>query len=283
MHPIPDGMMAGLLEQEQAISNLKKRKRLLTPSLAGRTVQSYGSASLQISIAMKDVIAFHLCPLVASSSQSTELFLFILLTKSDMALYKSPIVGTKKVRLGASTCVSALSSELVGILLETAAMLGPDYIVDRQEVRAGPWRAWHSLVGLRSGRGSVVVLMVVAVTSSVTAGCEEIVQRRFSNAFVFMKFLLHNERGLPLLAGRSCGAEGPIMITVSLQGLLPLINTTMMTSYTTIHICGHYCHCQAAILICSTVEQRVCTPVPPPTSKRHIGFITATGDVLIGR
>lgn len=53
---------------------------------------------------------------------------------SDMALYKSPVVGTKKVRLGASTCVSALSSELVGILLENAAMLGPDYIVDRQEV-----------------------------------------------------------------------------------------------------------------------------------------------------
>lgn len=54
---------------------------------------------------------------------------------SDMALYKSPVAGTKKVRLGASTCVSALPSELVGILLENAAMLGPDYIVDRQEVR----------------------------------------------------------------------------------------------------------------------------------------------------
>lgn len=52
-----------------------------------------------------------------------------------MALYKSPVAGTKKVRLGASTCVSALPSELVGILLENAAMLGPDYIVDRQEVR----------------------------------------------------------------------------------------------------------------------------------------------------
>lgn len=51
-----------------------------------------------------------------------------------MALYKSPVEGTKKVRLGASTCVSALPSELVGILLENAAMLGPDYIVDRQEV-----------------------------------------------------------------------------------------------------------------------------------------------------
>lgn len=51
-----------------------------------------------------------------------------------MALYKSPVAGTKKVRLGASTCVSALPSELVGILLENAAMLGPDYIVDRQEV-----------------------------------------------------------------------------------------------------------------------------------------------------
>ncbi|CAM9416584.1 unnamed protein product, partial [Scytosiphon promiscuus] len=53
---------------------------------------------------------------------------------SDMALYKSPVAGTKKVRLGASTCVSALPSELVGILLENAAMLGPDYIVDRQEL-----------------------------------------------------------------------------------------------------------------------------------------------------
>ncbi|CAM9809387.1 unnamed protein product, partial [Ectocarpus sp. 13 AM-2016] len=51
-----------------------------------------------------------------------------------MALYKSPVPGTKKVRLGASTCVSALPSELVGILLENAAMLGPDYIVDRQEL-----------------------------------------------------------------------------------------------------------------------------------------------------
>lgn len=51
-----------------------------------------------------------------------------------MALYKSPVVGTNKVRLGASTCVSTLPSELVGILLENAAMLGPDYIVDRQEV-----------------------------------------------------------------------------------------------------------------------------------------------------
>lgn len=56
---------------------------------------------------------------------------------SDMALYKSPVPGTKKVRLGASTCVSALPSELVGILLENAAMLGPDYIVDRQEVCTG--------------------------------------------------------------------------------------------------------------------------------------------------
>ncbi|CAM9331420.1 unnamed protein product, partial [Discosporangium mesarthrocarpum] len=53
---------------------------------------------------------------------------------SNMALYKSPVVGTKKVRLGASTCVSALPTELLGILLENAAMLGPDYIVDRQEL-----------------------------------------------------------------------------------------------------------------------------------------------------
>ena len=51
-----------------------------------------------------------------------------------MALYKSPVMGTKKVRLGASTFVAAESSELVGILLENAAILGPDYIVDRQEV-----------------------------------------------------------------------------------------------------------------------------------------------------
>lgn len=52
-----------------------------------------------------------------------------------MALYKCPVLGTKKVRLGASTCVTGESSELVGILLENAAILGPDYILDRQEVR----------------------------------------------------------------------------------------------------------------------------------------------------
>lgn len=64
-----------------------------------------------------------------------------------MALYKSPVAGTKKVRLGASTCVSALPSELVGILLENAAMLGPDYIVDRQEV--GVWAVGGGVRGVR--------------------------------------------------------------------------------------------------------------------------------------
>ncbi len=76
----------------------------------------------------------------------------ILAQCSDMALYKSPVPGTKKVRLGASTCISALPSELVGILLENAAMLGPDYIVDRQEVspaaRLDPIHAWRARYGL---------------------------------------------------------------------------------------------------------------------------------------
>ena len=61
-----------------------------------------------------------------------------------MELYKSPVAGTNKVRLGASTCISALPSELVGILMENAALLGPDYIVDRQEVGCRSLRgAYH--------------------------------------------------------------------------------------------------------------------------------------------
>lgn len=62
--------------------------------------------------------------------------LALMMSSSDMALYMCPEAGTKKVRLGASTCVSALVPKLVGIILENAAMLGPDYMVDRQEVRA---------------------------------------------------------------------------------------------------------------------------------------------------
>ncbi|CAM9472086.1 unnamed protein product, partial [Chrysoparadoxa australica] len=55
-------------------------------------------------------------------------------TDSDMALYKCPIPGTQKVRMGANTTVGALPQELLGLLLESAAMLGPDYIMDRQSV-----------------------------------------------------------------------------------------------------------------------------------------------------
>lgn len=72
-----------------------------------------------------------------------------------MALYKSAVAGTKKVRLGASTCVSALPSELVGILLENAAMLGPDYIVDRQEVRS----VWVFGVGRRHATALLVLFV----------------------------------------------------------------------------------------------------------------------------
>ena len=82
--------------------------------------------SLSLSLSLTFFVVLCSCPLCRPP--------FFLATKSarkhnsDMALYKSPVAGTKKVRLGASTCVSALPSELVGILLENAAMLGPDYI-----------------------------------------------------------------------------------------------------------------------------------------------------------
>ncbi|KAG5175365.1 hypothetical protein JKP88DRAFT_172390 [Tribonema minus] len=52
----------------------------------------------------------------------------------DMALYKWPIPRTRRVRLGASATVRAAPPELLGLLLESAAMLGPDYVVDGQEM-----------------------------------------------------------------------------------------------------------------------------------------------------
>lgn len=86
----------------------------------GRDVNSFVSV---LSVCLKKYSTAHLVGACFTSFESR-----------DMSLYKSAVAGTKKVRLGASTCVSALPSELVGILLENAAMLGPDYIVDRQEV-----------------------------------------------------------------------------------------------------------------------------------------------------
>jgi len=54
-------------------------------------------------------------------------------TLGDMALYKWPIPHTRRVRLGASATVRAAPGELLGLLLESAAMLGPDYVVDEQQ------------------------------------------------------------------------------------------------------------------------------------------------------
>lgn len=61
-----------------------------------------------------------------------------------MNLYKCPVAGTRRMRLGASTTIQAAPEELLGILLESAAMLGPDYVVDRQV----------SIESLRSGVGA---------------------------------------------------------------------------------------------------------------------------------
>jgi START domain len=52
---------------------------------------------------------------------------------ADMGLYKWPLPGTRRVRLGASATVRAAPEELLGLLLDSAAMLGPDYVVDGQQ------------------------------------------------------------------------------------------------------------------------------------------------------
>ncbi len=49
-------------------------------------------------------------------------------------LYKSNVPGSSKINLGACSIILTAPEELLGLLLETAAMLGPDYKVENQEV-----------------------------------------------------------------------------------------------------------------------------------------------------
>ncbi len=49
-------------------------------------------------------------------------------------LYKSDVPGSSEVHLGACSIILTAPEELLGLLLESAAILGPDYLVEKQEV-----------------------------------------------------------------------------------------------------------------------------------------------------
>lgn len=120
------------------------------------------------------------------------------LSDPDMALYRGPVDGsTKKVRLGASTKLPTSPGELLGILLESAAMLGPDYIVDRQEV----------IETLSCGVGASLRMKAVNRAASAAADDTAIYwlscthkRQRISRDFVILRSYHHLPEGGGLIA-----------------------------------------------------------------------------------
>ncbi len=55
-------------------------------------------------------------------------------SNGETFLYKSNVPGLSEVHLGACSIILTAPEELLGLLLESAAMLGPDYLVEKQEV-----------------------------------------------------------------------------------------------------------------------------------------------------
>ncbi len=55
-------------------------------------------------------------------------------SNGETFLYKSNVPGSSEVHLGACSIILTAPEELLGLLLESAAMLGPDYFVEKQEV-----------------------------------------------------------------------------------------------------------------------------------------------------